>query len=473
MLTQVAADTGRSAASLGTIAQPETARIPAVTDRSLRSPDGEFQGRAYVVAIVAISAVTPVVGFQRWASLLAAIGFACAVAGLRRPGLGLLGIGTLCTLDPLISTIVFSDGLLPWNTFNYYLLLVAILWAPLLLRRSELPLRIIQACAALLALELLISQSRPRGAQDFLGMFAVFGLFACCARARLTRSDWYWLGIVCGTLSAIGGLLYLMQRASLPQINPNAWATFPLGGLFTLCLALPFSFGRRRGPLIVSALAASSLVWVFLSGSRGNMLVALACAAYILVGVRGIGRRAMLVGSTCLVMIAAATQFSDLQERALGRVNVLLDRRTALVNRTSHRSELLLGGWYVFLEHPLGVGTGGFTGAWQNLGRRDGLPPYDGYRQKDAHAGWIKILAENGIPGFLLLLSFALSFAAVGLRRRHRVMRRLGLFTTAALLLEFVSAEYQNKAIWLLAAATIVMLGRTSPLLALRSRRRT
>lgn len=50
--------------------------------------------------------------------------------------------------------------------------------------------------------------------------------------------------------------------------------------------------------------------------------------------------------------------------------------------------------------------------------------------------------------------------------------RRLGLLTTAVLLLEFVSAEYQNKAIWLLAAATIVMLGRSSPLLTARSRAR-
>ncbi len=458
---------------MGAIAQPETARLPATPDLSLRSPDGDFRGRAYVLGIVAISAAAPVTGFQTWASLLTIIGFASAIVGLRRPGLGLLGIGMLCTLDPLMNTIVFTGGLLRWNTFNYYLLLVAILWAPLLLRRSDLPLRIIQACAALLALELLVSHSRPRGAQDLLGMFAVFGLFAYCARPRLTRNDWYWLGVAGGTLSAIGGLLYFIQRASLPEINPNAWATFPLGGLFALCLALPFSFDRRRGPLVISALAAISLVWVFLSGSRGNMLVAAACAAYVLVGLRGVGRRATLVGVTCLVIIAATTQFSDLQDRALDRVNVLLDRQTALVNRTSHRSELLLGGWYVFLEHPLGVGTGGFTAAWRNLGRRDGLPPYDGYRQKDAHAGWIKILAENGIPGFVLLLSFALSFAAVGLRRRHRGMRRLGAFTAAALLLEFVSAEYQNKAIWLLAAATIVMLGRTSPLPTPHSGRRT
>jgi hypothetical protein len=50
-------------------------------------------------------------------------------------------------------------------------------------------------------------------------------------------------------------------------------------------------------------------------------------------------------------------------------------------------------------------------------------------------------------------------------------MRGLGLLATAALLLEFVSAEYQNKAIWFFAAAVIVMLGTSSPLLQLRRRR--
>lgn len=457
---------------MSTVFHREPVAAPPSRAPRLQSQQREARGRRFVMCVVLICGAGFIIGFQVAVSALAVLGFASAIIGLRRPALGLVGIGILCTLAPLMDTFVFTGGLLRWNTLNYWLLVVTLLWAPLLVRWSDAHLRIMQACVALLALELLISQDATRGAQDLLGMVAVFGLFVYCARARVSPADWYWFGVICGTLSAVGGLLYFAQHASLPRINPNAWATFPLCGLFALCLALPFSFERRRGPLIVSTLAAVSLVWVFLSGSRGNMLVALTCATYLIIGVQGAGRRATLVAVACLITASAATQFADLQQRALARVDVLLDPRTALVNRTSHRSELLLGGWYVFLEHPFGVGTGGFTTAWQNLGRRAGLPVYDHYRNKDAHAGWIKILAENGIPGFLLLLGFSVSFAVAGLRSRMHATRRLGLLTTAVLLLEFVSAEYQNKAIWLLAAATIVMLGRSSPLLTARSRAR-
>jgi heme/copper-type cytochrome/quinol oxidase subunit 3 len=76
----------------------------------------------------------------------------------------------------------------------------------------------------------------------------------------------------------------------------------------------------------------------------------------------------------------------------------------------------------------------------------------------------VKILAENGVPGLLVLGGFVLSFAVTGLRSRIRSLRRLGLMTTAVLALAFTSTEYQNKGVWFLAAITIAMMGPTSPL---------
>jgi hypothetical protein len=428
-------------------------------------------GLFYVCAILAAAIAGLALGLRVSLLLWTALAFASVVVGIRRPVLGLFGIGMLCTLDPLMTSFVFTGGLLRWNTLNYWLLLVTLLWMPLFMRRRDAPLRLMLLCSGLLALELLFSHSPARGVQDLLGMMSVFGIFTYCARRDLRGDDWFWLGVICGVLAAAAFLLYAIRGDVLPVINPNARSALPLCGLFALCLALPFASARRRGTFTVSVLVAIALISVFLSGSRGAMLVAAACAIYVLVGLRSLGRRLTLIGIFCLVVVTAATQFSDLQQYALGRVQLLFDRQTALVDRTSHRSELLLGGWYVFLEHPLGVGTGGFTDAWRNLGRRPGLPSYDSYRNKDAHAGWIKILAENGIPGFVLLLGFVLSFAFKGLNSPVREMRGLGLLATAALLLEFVSAEYQNKAIWFFAAAVIVMLGTSSPLLQLRRRR--
>ena len=369
----------------------------------------------------------------------------------------------------LMSSLIFTGGLLRWNTVNYLLLLVALLWLPLFWRRRDGSLRLIEACAVLLALELIISPDWRQGTQDLAGLCAVFGLVVYLGRRRFSRADWYWLGVVCGTLAAAGGVVFFLQRASLPVINANAWAFFPLTGLFAVCIALPCSLDRRRGPLVLTSLAGVLMVWVFLSGSRGSMLVASVCGVYVVLAAHGIGRRATLLAIAALTLLATTTQFTDLQRQSLERVRILFDSQAKLVDRTSHRSELLLGGWYIFLDNPLGVGTGGFTAVWRDMDRRDGIPAADRYRDKAVHAGWVKMLAENGLPGFALLAAFVMSFAVRGLRRPYRSMQALGLLTTAVLALELISTEYQSKGLWFMAAATMAMLGAGSPL---RRRRR-
>ena len=226
-------------------------RAPSIgaAGRSLRR---ERVGTMYVAAIVAAGAVGLLLGLQVAVFLWAALGFASVVVGLRRPVLGLFGIGILCTLDPLMTSLVFTGGLLRWNTLNYWLLLVTILWIPLIVRRRDAPLRLIILTCGLLAIELLYSQSRARGIQDVLGMISVAGIFTYCVRRSLRGDDWYWLGIICGVLAAAAGLLHAIQLDVLPVINPNARSALPLCALFALCLALPFAHTRRRGALWLS-----------------------------------------------------------------------------------------------------------------------------------------------------------------------------------------------------------------------------
>lgn len=426
-------------------------------------------GSRWVMAILVIWGAGLVIGLRASVAMLTVLGFAAAIAGLRRPRLGLIAAGVLCTLDPLMSSLIFTGGLLRWNTVNYLLLLVALLWLPLFWRRRDGSLRLIEACAVLLALELIISPDWRQGTQDLAGLCAVFGLVVYLGRRRFSRADWYWLGVVCGILAAAGGVVFFLQRASLPVINANAWAFFPLTGLFAVCIALPCSLDRRRGPLVLTSLAGVLMVWVFLSGSRGSMLVASVCGVYVVLAAHGIGRRATLLAIAALTLLATTTQFTDLQRQSLERVRILFDSQAKLVDRTSHRSELLLGGWYIFLDNPLGVGTGGFTAVWRDMDRRDGIPAADRYRDKAVHAGWVKMLAENGLPGFALLAAFVMSFAVRGLRRPYRSMQALGLLTTSVLALELISTEYQSKGLWFMAAATMAMLGAGSPL---RRRRR-
>lgn len=450
---------------MGTVAVTHRPALRALPRPALAASPSAAIGLRFVVFELVLLAAAPVLGLRLALALLAAGALLGAVIGLGNPRVGLYSIAMLCVMEPLLQSFVLTGGLLRWNTLNYWLLLVTLLALPLLLRRRGLSLRLLQFTLLLLAFELFMSRDRARGLQDVFGMAAMLGLLVYLGRSRLTRDDWLWCGIICGVLAAVGGAVYFTQAASLPEINPNAWAAFPLAGLFALALAAPFAMRRRGGAVIVSLLAVPAATWIFLSGSRGNMLMAAATVAYLIATMRGLRRRAMLLGVAGITMLIAAAAFPTLQARALKRVSVFFDASATLNDKTSHRSELVLAGWYIVQDHPLGVGTGGFTDAWKRLGRRPGLASVDAYRRMSAHAGWIKILAENGIPGALLLAAFVVSFAITGWRRRRRSALRLGLWVTATLALAFVSTEYQTKAVWFLAAAAIVMLHRRGPLL--------
>ena len=131
-----------------------------------------------------------------------------------------------------------------------------------------------------------------------------------------------------------------------------------------------------------------------------------------------------------------------------------------LANRTSGRSELMLGAWYIFVDHPFGVGTGGFTRAWERMTFVPGMSYFEIGEDMAAHSAWAKVLAENGIVGFLLLAGFIGSFAFVGWKRRAAGLFLIGAFTTLVLAAAFTNTEFQSKGLWLLSAASVVILSR-------------
>ena len=75
-----------------------------------------------------------------------------------------------------------------------------------------------------------------------------------------------------------------------------------------------------------------------------------------------------------------------------------------------------------------------------------------------AHAGWIKILAENGLPGISLMGAYLVSFVVAGWRSRHRDLLMLGLLVTLVFGLGFTTTEYQSKGLWFLAAGVMALL---------------
>jgi hypothetical protein len=234
-----------------------------------------------------------------------------------------------------------------------------------------------------------------------------------------------------------------------------------LTGLFAICLGYPAARERRLGQPLLAALGFVNAVWVFLSSSRGNFLLAAICGVYLVVAARGLGRRGTILGVSALVGLWTLARFGDLQEHMYDRLRESVDPRISVRSRTSGRSELLVGGLHMFATHPLGVGTGGFGASWSLPGGgREVAPAYHTTLEVMSHAAWIKILAENGIVGFPLFVLYVLSIGISGWRSGDPVRRRIGVLTTVLLVAAFTSTEFQSRGLWFLAAGATAFLRR-------------
>lgn len=419
-------------------------------------------GRRLLAAVLLLCAAGAALGFERALLALALLGFAAAVLGWVRPALALLGAGLLCVLDPLTRVMILEGGLLRWNTFNYLLVLVLLFSLPRLLRLREPAVLFAALLVLLLTAELLWSPDRMEGAQHVLGAVSFFGLLAYFIRAEADPGVWLRMAMVNGTAGAALGLLYFRSgdvATQIRQINANAWAYFPLTALFSICLSAAAT--PRAGRRILPVLAVVNFGWVFFSGSRGSLVLAVLCLGFLAVRLRGGAPRIALLGAAALAVVLAAGAFGSRESFALHRVQKLFDPEESMTERTSGRSDLARAAWRIFLEEPLmGTGTGGFAWRWARLETGTGLSTFGMGREMEAHSGWMKILAENGVPGFLLLSGFVASFAVSGWKRRSAGLWPAGLFVTAVLALALVSTEFQSKGVWFLAAGGVTLLRR-------------
>jgi O-antigen ligase len=406
-------------------------------------------------------------GFETGLVLLTLVGFAAAVAGLGKPALGVLGVVILCTLDAVSRSYLLTGGLLRWNTFNYWLIVVMLLQLGWLVRLKGPQIRLLQAFIALLTVELVFSTDRIGGAQHVLNLVTIFGLLIYFARASSDLEVWYWSAMTSGVLAGLGSLVFFLQQESLPEVNANAWSFFPLTSLFGTCVYFASPVRRRRFRLLVS-LAFVNAGWVFLSGSRGSFLICVVCVLFILMRLQSVKGIGLTLAVALLGAMAIAGQFGGQESRAVFRLTKLFDRERSLTDRTSGRWDLALGGWNIFLDHPLGVGTGGFAHSYAALSSRSGILAFRG-AEKQAHSGWMKVLAENGIPGILLFIAFVLSFAALGWRERGAGMFLPGMLVTLVLSVAFLADEFQGKGLWYLSGA-VILFARLAPGLQVGSR---
>jgi hypothetical protein len=340
-----------------------------------------------------------------------------------------------------------------------------VLYAPFIVRLRDGHSLALMALIALLAVEVLVSPDFTNGTQNVIGIASVFGILIYFVRAGTDRRMWFWLSVNGGLMGALGGLVFFLQRDTLHTINENAWAAFPLTALIAVMFGFPSAASMRRGQPTLLVLASINLAWIFLSGSRGNLLIGSCCFLVLLVGLTGTRQRTTALICGAFMALVVAMHFGKMQERAIQRITKLFTTQHGLAgnytlkSRTSGRSAMAVGGWDLFQEHPFGVGTGGFPTAWSKLGRHYNLT-YGRGEERAAHSGWVKTMVENGAPGLILLIIYVFSFAAVGLRQRNWVLWRLGILTTVAVGAALLSTEFQTKAVWFLAAGATAFLHR-------------
>jgi len=412
-----------------------------------------FWGPIIVSIIAIVWGMGTLLGFQMSLGILTALGFAAALAGIRWPWLGTLGVGALCALDSLTRFYLMSGGLLRWNTLNYLLMLMLLLYLPVTVKIRDLHSRILAGLLLLMVLQLSISKDVEDGIHTMLSVVSSFGILLYFLRSAKDPAVIQWLGWTNGMLGAAGGAIFYMQMDQLAAINHNAFSAFPLAALFSVCLAYPLVAGKSQFSL--GLLAIINTLWIFLTGSRGAMLMGIFCLVFLANRTRRASNQLALFLVAPLVAALTLTLFGGLRDYAGARVQKLFDDERSMGNRTSGRSELMAAGLYLFQNHPLGVGTGGFGNEFAGVHLVD--LSFSG-RDVNAHSAWIKILAENGLPGILLLTAYVLSFATVRGRGAADPARSLGILVAIVLAAAFVTREFQSKSIWLLTASYIATM---------------
>lgn len=411
-----------------------------------------------LVTLVWLSALA--IGYVNAVTIITLGGFAATLAGAKNPAIGLLGVGILSTIDPLTRVFLLSGGLLRWNTFNYVLILMMLIFLPRTLRLADRGTRFMAALLLLMCLQAPISDAPDVAFSTIINLVAAPGLLLFAMRAKEDPDSIIWLSLVCGLTSAVGGGIYFMQAESLPQINHNAWSAFPLTGITAICLAVPLTAARGHVQTLMVLLAGINACWVFISGSRGGMLISLVCLVYLLFQVRGRVRTQSLLLSVPLIAGLLFTAFAEQNTAALYRINKLFDSERGLESRTSGRSDIALAGYELFKQNPLGVGTGGFGPAFSQLNMPD-----ISFRneEKGSHSAWVKVAVENGVVGLVLLLAYVGSFFVMGIESRRPGGVQLGLLVTLVLFSAFFSREFQSKGLWLLAAGCTALYGAKAP----------
>jgi hypothetical protein len=400
-----------------------------------------------VVVLACLAGVSA--GFGTTVLILSLVGAGLLVVGLSQPRLGVLGLWLLVALDPFNKNELIAAPVWRYNTTNLLLGAMLVSQLPRVLRRREPHTA---ALLLLLTVMVVMLESTPdlaEGIDQLVATAAPLAMVAICARPGADAATWRAAAMTTGVLGAFAGPLYYL-RGGGAELNANVVAfafLAPLALVTAVAIVVPLTRRDRSWLLILACCHVAS---VFLTGSRGALLVALLSLCALGLAGADAGQRLMLGAAVIAAVLVLLTQVTASQSLTLRRIEKLFDSSQELDDRTSSRTKIIRNGMAVFDDNPGGIGTGGFRSATTVV---EDINP----QERDAHAAWVKVLVENGVIGGGLLVVYVGSFAVAG---RGLGRRRLALGVTATVVLgvSLTTSEFGAKGLWVFPVAATVLL---------------
>ena len=265
-------------------------------------------------------------------------------------------------------------------------------------------------------------------------VLALFGI----SMILMLRPDprWFWLGLFCGLMGAIGFALFQRYGLMMPRAEgfsmPITFGNLAMA-MALMALAAIQQFSRTRWAALPYLAFFAGVTASILSGSRGGWLaLLLSFVPFYSYGREALGRRTLLIVIASIALLGTAVIVP--QTGVLGRLTDVSRELTLYSNgnpdsSVGARLEMWKGAWAMFIEHPItGVGRANFhLGLNRLIARGDINAAMHGYYH--AHNELLNALATQGLLGAAALIALY----AAPLRFFTRLLRMPGLHRPYAL----------------------------------------
>ncbi|MCB0689389.1 MAG: O-antigen ligase family protein [Saprospiraceae bacterium] len=399
---------------------------------------------------------------------LVVISFILAIRNYNQPRM-LTYILIMVAVDPVMRTYLMGGVLFRYHSFDYLLLSLVLINFLYGGRVHLKPIRIYMFLLLWMIIGLLISKDIVLGGLSIVGYlgFLAFYLILWHAVDSPGFGDILHDGLRYGILaSLLFSMLFFLSfgievfRQDLfdefggDYINPNSFSYMPLAGIvFSTLLVKLFGHSARKQLIIQLILFGI----IGLSGSRGSFIVGGLAIFFSLSGAIRTTRLVFVRIIAYFILSFSATLLKTSGVYTLERLSTFFQEEKDLSTASSGRSEIAFIGFQMFKSRPLvGLGTGSFretfaelTASYQYFGS-DFLRKKQGDRIA-AHSAYVKVMAENGLIGLILLTGFLLSIY------KARTKDNFHIIAFSILVISLLSTEFNAKVPWFICAFTIVM----------------